>query len=113
MQMARVASVEKVVTLAECAAMKVKEYMAEEGNLSQGLRIKAKRDECNCLSYSLELEKSPKNNDIVFEEKAVEVFVDPVSSELVRGATIDYVKTSKGEGFQISGGACGPDCTCD
>ena len=101
-----------LVTLTTSAARKVKEYMTKEGKLYQGLRVGAERDACNCLSYSLELEEAPKADDIIFEEKALKVFVDPPSAPMVRGATIDYVKTSKGEGFRISGGECGPECGC-
>jgi iron-sulfur cluster assembly protein len=103
-----------LVTLTGRAASKVKEYMAKEGKgkIYKGLRVRAERDACNCLSYSLELEKVPESDDIIFEEKGLKVFVDPKSVEMVRGASIDYVKTSKGEGFRISGGECGPECGC-
>ncbi len=94
------------------AAERVKEYIGKEGNPSLGLRVKAEKDECGCLSYSLALEDGPAKDDMVLKDYDLRIFVDPATADLLRGATIDYVRTSKGEGFRIGGGACGPECSC-
>lgn len=94
------------------AAERVKESMASQGNPSLGVRVRAEEDECGCLSYSLRLEEEPVEGDAVFTTQDLKVFVDPATAESVRGATVDYVRTSEAEGFKISGGACGPECDC-
>ncbi|MBI4416409.1 MAG: hypothetical protein HY557_05445, partial [Euryarchaeota archaeon] len=76
------------------------------------VRVRAEKDECGCVSYSLGLEEKSVEGDAVFTDNGLKVFVDPATVESVRGATVDYVRTSKGEGFQISGGECGPECGC-
>lgn len=101
-----------VVRFTPKAARRVKEFMEEQGNTSPGVRVGAERDECGCVSYSLSLEEKPAEGDAVFTDNGLKVFVDPATTESVRGATVDYVRTSKGEGFRITGGACGPDCGC-
>lgn len=106
-------SYERIVTMSELAARKIREFMNKERNRNLGLRVRAEKDTCGCVSFALELDEKPSSRDVVSEEKDLRIFVDPETAKALGTANIDYVSTSRGEGFRItSRSACGPECGC-
>jgi Fe/S biogenesis protein NfuA len=53
-------------------------------------------------AMNLEPEGKPAPEDTVVSQDGVEVFIDPDSLPLVRGASLDYVETAAGAGFQFT-----------
>lgn len=106
-----------ILTITEVAASKAKEFMQKEGGSPQGLRVKAGKDECGCLTYGLETENVAGKDDVVIEERGLKIYIDPESAGYLQHydlSIIDYVKTPKGEGFRINTpSSCGPECTCE
>ena len=93
-----------VLTVTPKAAEKIQEALAQEGKADYGLRVVAQPGGCSCCgpTYALYPEKEGQPDDTVVEEGGVRFYIDPVSRELVQGATIDYIEHPEhGAGFLI------------
>lgn len=100
-----------MITLTETAAKKVQDLRLEEGKPEWGLRLKVVGGGCSGFSYELGWEEGEQQGDQVVESRGVRVYVDPMSTEYVTGAEIDYVDSLYGSGFSIKNpnvkGTCG------
>ncbi|XP_021920012.1 iron-sulfur cluster assembly 2 homolog, mitochondrial-like [Zootermopsis nevadensis] len=61
--------------------------IATDGNF---LRVMVEGGGCSGFQYKFDLEKSIKDDDIVFNANGVKVVIDETSLEYVRGSTIEY-----------------------
>jgi iron-sulfur cluster insertion protein len=100
-----------MVTVTETAAKKVQDLRLEEGKPEWGLRLRVVGGGCSGFSYELGWEDAEQDGDQIVESRGVKVFVDPMSTQYVSGAEIDYVDSLYGSGFSItnpnSKGSCG------
>ena len=55
---------------------------------------------------------SPKENDIVIEEKGVKLFMNPESIAFMKGSTVDYVDSLTNAGFKINNPNVKTTCGC-
>ena len=62
--------------------------------------------------YDIGLEKEPKTDDIVIEEKGVKIFINPMSIEFMKGSTVDYVDALTNAGFKINNPNVKTSCGC-
>jgi len=100
----------KLVTIADNAAAKLREYIKREPTASTGLRIMAEKDYRGCIRYGLEIDNAPTDNDIIAEENGIKIYLDSTIVDDVRGAKIEYLKSARA--FKITNLAyeCGPGC---
>ncbi len=101
-----------IVTLTDAAADKVKSMMTKEGKTDYALRFGAVTGGCAGLSYEMKFQKNPYDNDIVFEQKGLNVIVNQESVEFVKGVQIDYVDTLRESGFKYSNPNAKSSCGC-
>ena len=73
---------EKLVTITSKAAEKIKEFMTEEEEKPQFLRIYVQGGGCSGLSYGMGFEKEAEEDDLIIEESGVKVLVDSMSQDL-------------------------------
>ena len=93
-----------MLTVTAKAAEKLKEALEMEGKPDYGLRVVAQASDCSCCgpAYALLPEPQAQPHDTVITAGEVQLFIDPQSLELLRGATIDYIEHPElGEGFTI------------
>lgn len=93
-----------MLTVTAKAAEKLREALETEGKLGYGLRVVAQASDCNCCgpAYALLPEPQAQPHDTVIAAGEVQLFIDPQSLELLRGAVIDYIEhPERGEGFTI------------
>src|SRR3954469_385778 len=91
------------VTLAPKAVQMVKITRDQEGiDASHGLRIAVRGGGCSGFEYALDFEKEPRENDWVYEQNGMTVFVDAVSARYLEGTSIDYVMGMAGAGFKFN-----------
>jgi len=93
---------ELIVALTEKAANKVKALLEKENKQGYGLRVGVVPGGCSSYMYDIGLEKEPKNDDVVIEEKGVKVFINPASIEFMKGSTVDYIDALTNAGFKIN-----------
>lgn len=101
-----------IVSLTEKAASKVKILLEKENKKDYGLRVGVVPGGCSGYMYDIGLEKSPKENDIVMEDKGVKIFMNPVSVEFMKGSTIDYIESLQNSGFKINNPNVKTSCGC-
>jgi len=105
-------SKEIIVTLTEKAANKVKLLLEKENKQSHGLRVGIVHGGCSGYMYDIGLEKAPKEDDFVFEEKGVKIFMNPESIAFMKGSTVDYIDALQNAGFKINNPNVRTSCGC-
>ena len=101
-----------LATLTDAAVAKIKAMMAKEGKEGHALRFGVVTGGCAGMSYELKFQKSPYDNDIVFEQKGLKVIVNNESVEFVKGIEIDYVDTLRESGFKYRNPNAKSSCGC-
>ena len=103
---------EKMITVTPKAAEKIKEFMAEEAEKPEFLRVYVQGGGCSGLSYGMGFEKQPEEDDKVLEENGVKLIVDSYSQDHLKGANVDYIESLMGSGFKINNPNVTKSCSC-
>src|SRR3989338_16288 len=103
---------EMIITLTEKAASKVRLLLDKENKQGYGLRVGIVLGGCSGYMYDIGIEKSPKENDAVIEEKGVKLFMNPESIAFMKGSTIDYIDALQNAGFKINNPNVKTSCGC-
>lgn len=99
------------VTLAPAALERVRRYLADDAG-AIGLRFGVSRTGCSGWQYKADLAREQHENDTVFEQDGVRVYVDALSLPLVDGTVIDLVKQRLGEQFLFRNPNVTAECGC-
>jgi len=101
------------VTLTKKAADMVRITQEQEGiDASHGLRIAVRGGGCSGFEYALDFEKEPRDNDWVYEQNGLTIYVDAVSAKYLEGTEIDYVLGATGAGFKFNNPQARGTCGC-
>ena len=76
------------------------------------LRLSVDGGGCAGFQYRFELAETVEADDAVAKEDGVTLVVDPVSLDLVRGATVDFVESLGGASFQVTNPNAASGCGC-
>ncbi len=101
-----------MITFTDNGAEKVKEFLsAQRADVqTSGLRVGVRGGGCSGFQYALAFD-TQRDGDEVFEDHGLRILVDGPSLPYVKGATVDYVDTLQGAGFQVDNpnviAACG------
>ena len=101
-----------LVTLSDAAVTKLTELTREEADPNVGLRVYVYSGGCSGYRYGMMLEDQPAEEDIKVESKGINVYVDPQSTQLLKGSEIDYVDTLMGAGFTVNNPNAVSGCGC-
>ena len=103
---------QKLVTVTPKAAEKIKEFMKEEADKPEYLRVYVQGGGCSGLSYGMGFEKQPEEDDTVIEEQGVKILIDSYSQDHLKGANVDYIESLMGSGFKINNPNVKKSCSC-
>jgi len=103
---------QKPVNVTEKAAEKIKEFMAEEEEKPEYLRVYVQGGGCSGLSYGMGFEKAPEEDDLVIEEHGVKLLIDSYSVDHLTGANVDYIESLMGSGLKINNPNVTKSCSC-
>lgn len=103
---------QSLITVTEGAAVKIKEFMAEEAEKPEYLRVYVQGGGCSGLSYGMGFEKAPDEDDLVIEENGIKLLVDSYSIDHLRGANVEYIESLMGSGFKINNPNVVKSCSC-
>ena len=106
------ANTQPIIVLTPAAVEKVKSMMVKEGKEGYALRVSVKTGGCAGLSYDLRFQKTPYDNDIIFTQGDLQIFVNPESVSFLKGIEIHYVDTLKESGFQYRNPNAKSSCGC-
>ena len=105
-----------MVKITELAAQKVKEVLKAQNKEKALLRLYLVGVGCGGPNFGMTLDESKTEDDILDEEYGVSIIIDKKLSTYLEGATIDYVESANGGGFEIrtakadNGGGCDSGC---
>jgi iron-sulfur cluster assembly protein/iron-sulfur cluster insertion protein len=101
-----------VITLTDSAATKVKELLDAEGAAEMALRVAVRPGGCSGFSYEMFFDGDVATDDEQADFQGVKVVVDPSSSQLLVGATLDYKDGLQEAGFSINNPNASRTCGC-
>lgn len=99
------------IHLTASAAERVRVFLATRGS-GLGLRLSVRKTGCSGFAYVVNYADERHNDDLVFEEQGVKVFVDPESLPMLDGTTVDFVKQGLNEAFRFSNPNVKGECGC-
>jgi iron-sulfur cluster assembly protein len=101
------------VTMTPKAVEMVKITREQEGIApSHGLRIAVRGGGCSGFEYALDFESEARDNDYVYEQSGLTLYVDAVSARYLQGTSIDYVLGTSGAGFKFNNPKAAGTCGC-
>ncbi len=101
-----------MITITDQAASKLKELLANQEEPNLFLRLFVQPGGCEGFSYGMGFDAERRDDDQIFEQGGVKVLVDASSLEHMRGARVDYAKSTFGEGFTIRNPNAVSTCGC-
>lgn len=101
----------ETITLAPSAAARVAAIAAKQARPAM-LRLSVEGGGCSGFQYRFGLADAPEADDIVAETDGVRLLVDPVSLDLVAGATVEFVESLGGAAFRVTNPNATAGCGC-
>lgn len=99
------------VSLAPAALDRVRRYLVETPD-ALGLRFGVKRTGCSGWQYVADLTRQAGNDDRIFLQDDVRIYVDAASLPIVDGTEIDLVRQKLGEQFVFRNPNARAECGC-
>ena len=99
------------ISLTPAAADRVRSFLVSRGH-GIGLRLGVRKTGCSGFAYVVNYADDSEDDDIVFEEHGVKVFVDRGSLPLIDGTEIDFVKQGLNEAFKFRNPNVKGECGC-
>lgn len=100
------------VNLTESAARRVAELKRQENVPNAFLRLAVSGGGCSGFQYGFSFDDARQDDDAVFERDGVQLVIDAVSLELVKGAEVDFVEDMMGAAFQVRNPNAASSCGC-
>ncbi|RVQ67878.1 iron-sulfur cluster insertion protein ErpA [Croceicoccus ponticola] len=102
---------EQPINLSPSAAGRVAAIAAKQGR-DAALRLAVEGGGCSGFQYRFDLVSEIEGDDVVVERDGVKLVVDPVSLDLVRGSTVDFVESLGGAAFKVENPNAAAGCGC-
>lgn len=102
---------EPSISLAPSAAARVAAIAAKQDKPAV-LRLSVEGGGCSGFQYKFGLAEAPETDDTIAETDGVRLLVDPVSLDLVAGATVEFVESLGGAAFRVTNPNATAGCGC-
>lgn len=99
------------ISLTTAAADHISRHLDMRGK-GLGIRLGVKTTGCSGMSYVLEFVDDKADEDVVYEDQGVTVFIDPKSHVYLEGVELDFAKEGLNEGFQFRNPNAKSECGC-
>lgn len=99
------------IDITPAAAARVAAIAAKQGKPAM-LRLSVDGGGCAGFQYVFGLADAPAEDDIIADRDGVTLLVDPVSLDLVRGCSVDYVESLGGAAFRVENPNAASGCGC-
>ena len=99
------------ISLTQNAARRVASIAARQSKPAI-LRLAVDGGGCAGFTYKFELADAPESDDAVAETDGVQLVVDPISLDLVRGSAVDFVEDLGGAAFKVLNPNAQSGCGC-
>jgi iron-sulfur cluster insertion protein len=102
----------EMIKFSNSAATKVGELIAEQGKEGLMLRVYIQGGGCSGFQYGFQFEEEQTEDDEVVENLGVKLLIDPLSSQYLAGAEVDYREDLMGARFIVSNPNASTTCGC-
>jgi len=102
------------IEVTETAASKAIGLLDDEGLDTDvaGLRLFVQQGGCAGLSYGMRFDDEPEDDDTIYEQHGLRVFVDPASMNYIEGSVLDFEDGLQGAGFHVENPNVVSECGC-
>ncbi len=100
-----------MITVTPKAAEQIKTMQREQSLTGKALRVYVDAGGCSGMEYGMAFDEK-KPDDAVVAQDGVEVVVDPMSQNFLKGSVIDYMDSLQGSGFKIQNPNVHSTCGC-
>lgn len=102
-----------MVTITDKAKDRILEIRQEENRTDdQLIRVGVEGGGCSGLMYNLEFDAESRPNDMIFEDKGIQIVVDKKSILYLAGTVLDFSDGLNGKGFQFVNPNATRTCGC-
>lgn len=111
----KVTTNEEILFVSTEAAQAVKNILAERNLEGYALRIYVAGSGCSGVQFGMALDNNIRQADLTFNAEGIQVVVDEVSIDYLRGAKVDFVNDpQRGAGFVVDSplASQGGGCSC-
>ena len=109
--MSEIATMETAISLTKNAADEIRSLLAQSENAGKNLRLYIEQGGCSGMQYGMVFDEK-RDGDFASEQQGVEVLVDPISAQYLRGTVVDFSDALVGGGFKISNPNAKQSCGC-
>lgn len=102
---------DEYVILTSSAAARVRAIADRQGKPAR-LRLAVDGGGCSGFTYRFEMADSVGDDDVLTATDGVELVVDSISLDLVRGSAIDFVESLGGTSFKVTNPNAAAGCGC-
>ncbi len=106
-----VTALSQEIGLTPSAAARIAAIAARQGKPAI-LRLSVEGGGCSGFQYRFELAGTVEPDDAVAETDGVQLLVDPISLDLLRGASVDFVESLGGAAFRVTNPNAASGCGC-
>jgi iron-sulfur cluster insertion protein len=99
------------VTISPRAAKKIAAILAAEARPTM-VRLAVEGGGCSGFQYQFSLDESRAANDLLIENGAAKVLIDPVSLDFLKGSEIDFADEMIGASFKVNNPNAKMSCGC-
>ncbi len=100
------------ISISDNAAKRISALVAAEEKTGMRLRVSVSGGGCSGFQYGFSLDDQQKDDDLLFEKNAVEVVIDEMSLEYLKGSELDYVEDLIGSYFAMKNPNASSTCGC-
>lgn len=100
------------MNITESAINKLEQLLSQDDNTNAKIRIYVEGGGCSGFQYGFAIEDDKQEDDLVFEEKNIQILVDPISFTYLEGITVDFKNDINGERFAIQNPQAASTCGC-
>lgn len=100
-----------VIALTDRAVKQIATILKDEPQGAM-LRVGVDGGGCSGFQYKFAVETGPAEDDLKIARDGVTVLVDPVSVDLIKGSTLDFVNDLMGRSFRVENPNATASCGC-
>jgi len=102
----------KIMEITDSAAKRIAAILADKSDPDLNFRVRVDGGGCNGFQYIFDFDTSINDDDTAIEKNGINVLIDEVSMELLKGSELDYIEELAGSYFRVNNPNASSSCGC-